>query len=183
MNSVKEEVKNAIQDNLVYHASPLKFDKLEGNYTSSWSGEKGNVFVTPYKGAAINFIVDRQKLIEAIEDKLKTRIRETRFKYDAWDKPVDKLRGIPKAIGVTVEGAPHFEPIKGESTGYLYTIDYDKYKDNAHMFNKSPNSNIEFLLEGDVTPDKVTQHQIKWVLKSAIRNRREADKLLNKSKD
>ena len=46
-NNLNQLVKNNIKNGLVYHASPKKYDILKGEYTGKWSGEQGNIFVTP----------------------------------------------------------------------------------------------------------------------------------------
>lgn len=55
----------------------------------------------------------------------------------------------------------------GVSTGYLYSIDFNRYKDKCHMFNKNPNSNIEFVIEGDVDFIKREQFKVNWTVESS----------------
>ena len=66
-NNLNQSVKNNIKNGLVYHASPKKYDILKGEYTGKWSGEQGNIFVTPIKGLAACFIIDKQVILNEVE--------------------------------------------------------------------------------------------------------------------
>jgi len=59
-------VKNNIKNNLVYHASPFKLDILSGAKTSKWSNETGNVFVTPCKGIAACFLINKNQILDKL---------------------------------------------------------------------------------------------------------------------
>ena len=166
MSEVSEEVisqivADNIKDGLVYHASPVKVDVLSGKHTGKWSGEQGNVFVTPVKGLAACFIINKNDVADKAEQQLGGRLIGLNFGYDVWNKPVDKLRTLPREIVVTLN-VRGLKPFTGESTGYLYTIDYTKYADKTHMFHKNPNSDVEFLIEGDVRYKSCEKITIKW---------------------
>lgn len=166
MSEVSEEVisqiaADNIKDGLVYHASPVKVDVLSGKHTGKWSGEQGNVFVTPVKGLAACFVINKNDVVDKAEQQLGGRLIGLNFGYDVWNKPVDKLRTLPREIVVTLN-VRGLKPFTGESTGYLYTIDYTKYADKTHMFHKNPNSDVEFLIEGDVRYKSCEKITIKW---------------------
>lgn len=152
--NISEALKKALaRDSLVYHGSPKSLEILRADATGEWSGEKGKgVFVTPYKGIAANFLVSRPDIVKRIERILQRNAGDVHFKYDQWNRPLDELTDIPKHIDIqtNVEG---FEPFDGRSSGYLYSIDSGKHP-GRHMFNKNPDSNVEFLLDGDISPDR-----------------------------
>ena len=158
---ISQAVVNNIKDGLVYHASPIKLAFLAGKHTGNWSGEQGNVFVTPVKGLAACFVINKNDVVDKAEQQLGGRLIGLNFGYDVWNKPVDKLRTLPREIVVTLN-VRGLKPFTGESTGYLYTIDYIKYADKTHMFRKNPNSDVEFLIEGDVHYKSCEKITIKW---------------------
>lgn len=158
---ISQAVVNNIKDGLVYHASPIKLAFLAGKHTGNWSGEQGNVFVTPVKGLAACFVINKNDVVDKAEQQLGGRLIGLNFGYDIWNKPIDKLRALPREIVVTLN-VRGLKPFTGESTGYLYTIDYTKYADKTHMFRKNPNSDVEFLIEGDVHYKLCEKITIKW---------------------
>lgn len=158
---ISQAVVNNIKDGLVYHASPIKLAFLAGKHTGNWSGEQGNVFVTPVKGLAACFVINKNDVVDKAEQQLGGRLIGLNFGYDIWNKPIDKLRALPREIVVTLN-VRGLKPFTGESTGYLYTIDYTKYADKTHMFHKNPNSDVEFLIEGDVHYKSCEKITIKW---------------------
>lgn len=159
-------VSKNIKNNLVYHASPFELKKLKGSATLAVSGEKGSVFVSPCKGLVSCFVVNKKDILENIEKQLGKRVVSCNFGYDVWNKPVSELYELPK--NVTIEmNIRGFKPFKGTSTGYLYTIDFSKYKDKCHMFNKNPNSDVEFLIEGDVDYIKAEKITVHWTCVSS----------------
>lgn len=158
---ISQAVVNNIKDGLVYHASPIKLAFLAGKHTGNWSGEQGNVFVTPVKGLAACFVINKNDVVDKAEQQLGGRLIGLNFGYDIWNKPIDKLRALPREIVVTLN-VRGLKPFTGESTGYLYTIDYTKYADKTHMFRKNPNSDVEFLIEGDVHYKSCEKITIKW---------------------
>lgn len=156
-----------ISNDLVYHASPYDLDQLKGETTSDWSGEKGSVFVTPLKGIAACFLIDKNDILGDIEQKYGIQINNCNFSYKIWNQPVEKLQQIPDIVEVVVEpyqkiDLTNFEKIYGKSSGYLYTIDFSKYKNNCHMFNKNINSDVQFVIQGDVDYIKKEKITIKW---------------------
>ena len=152
-----------IKDNKVYCCRPFKYERLEGQYTSEWSGERGNVFVTPFKGIASCFVISRNRILREFQ-KLGYRIQNCNFKYDVWNFPNEQLIDVADIVKVTIDksGVVTDKVICGISTGYLYTIDYQKYKDHCHMFNKNPNSDVEFCIQGDVDYQSVQEITVKW---------------------
>lgn len=162
-----------IQGGYVYHASPLKVDKLRGKFTGAWSGEQGSVFVTPYKAITVGFAISTPGLIEEVEKRMggtfdtHTKNDILRFSYDNWELPPDKLRTVPKVVNITVN-VRGLEPFSGESVGYLYTIDYmNKYRGKSHKFNRDTTSDYEFLIEGDVDYVSCEKITIKWTCSEA----------------
>lgn len=164
--AINAAVSKNIKNNLVYHSGPEKYDKLLGSKTGSWSGEQGNVFVTPCKGIAACFLINKKDILAGIEKQLGKRVVNCNFGYDIWNKPISELYSIPNEIGVEMN-IRGFKPFKGQSTGYLYTIDFSKYKDKCHMFNKNTNSDVEFVIEGDVDYMKCEPVTVNWVCKSS----------------
>lgn len=145
---LSEAIKNRLEKNsTVYHGSPLLLDKLKGSATGEWSGEKGSVFVTPYPGIAASFVLNKAEIIKRLEKRLKAKVKSVNFGYDQWNRPLEELEEIPKEIGVSLN-LRGFKPFTGTAKGYLYSADSNKY--DKHMFNKNPNSDVEFLLNGDV---------------------------------
>lgn len=165
--SLSDKVETNIVDNKVYHASPFKLDKLSGPATKSWSGEKGSVFVSPFKGLVSCFVINKDGVLKIAQEQLGGRLVGLNFGYDVWNWPTDRLRTIPSKVTIllNVKGLKTFS---GESTGYIYTIDYNKYKDKTHMFNKNKNSDVEFLIEGDVQYLKCEKITVKWECKSSV---------------
>lgn len=153
-----------IHDNLVYHSSPFKLSKLKGEATSDWSKQKGNVFVTPFKGIASCFIINRHQILNRFEKLLGKRITNCNFNYDVWNFPNDQLLDIIDTVNVTIQrsGIQTNKTISGIATGYLYTIDFNKYKDRCHMFNKQINSDVQFVIQGDVDYQKVQKITVNW---------------------
>ena len=160
-NNLNQLVKNNIKNGLVYHASPKKYDILKGEYTGKWSGEQGNIFVTPIKGLAACFIIDKQVILNKVERQFHGKVINLNFEYDIWNKPIYQARILPKEIIISLN-IPNLIPFSGISTGYLYTIDYTKYANKAHMFNKNPNSDVEFLIEGNVNYLFCEKITIRW---------------------
>ena len=160
------KVEQNILDGKVYHASPLKLDKLSGKKTGSWSGEQGNVFVTPCKALCACFVINKMDVLDVAQQQLGGRIVGVNFGYDIWNWPIDKLRTLPSKVTIELN-IRGLKPFSGESTGYIYTIDYEKYKDKTHMFNKNRESDVEFLIEGDVDYLKCEKVTVKWECKSS----------------
>ena len=155
--AIIENIKNGV----IYHASPGKYDILKGQYTGKWSGETGGLFVTPFKGIAANFVVNKHKILDNIERQLGGKIHGLNFGYDNWNNPLNKLHEPPKDITISLN-VRGIKPIHGRSTGYLYTIDYLKNKERAHMFSRNPNSGLEFLIDGDVPYINREKTTVRW---------------------
>ena len=151
------------KDDKVYLCRTRLYDKIEGKHTSSWSGEQGNVFVTPFKGIASCFVISRNQILRKFEQ-LGYRVQHCNFKYDVWNKPNEQLLEVAPVINVTIQrsGLKCDQIISGVATGYLYTIDFNKYKEHCHMFNKNPNSDVEFCIQGDVEYQKVQKITVNW---------------------
>lgn len=161
---INQNVINNIKDNFVYAARNKLYKKLEGSYTSQWSGQKGNIFVTPFKGIASCFVIDHQQILDKFEKLLGKKITSCNFNYDVWNKSNKQLLNIINNINVTIQrsGIQTDKTINGTSTGYLYTIDFNKYKDRCHMFNKQMNSDVQFVIQGDVDYQKVQKITVSW---------------------
>lgn len=160
---LNQYVKENIKDGKVYCCRPRLYERLEGSYTSQWSGEKGNIFVTPFKGIASCFVISKNSILRKFE-KLGIRVQNCNFKYDVWNLPNEQLLDVKDTVKVTIErsGIVSDKVICGIAVGYLYTIDYQKYKDHCHMFNKNINSDVEFCIQGDVDYQSVQQITVKW---------------------
>ena len=167
IESIQQSVSNNISNNLVYHGSNKKLDVIKGSYTNKWTNEVGNVFVTPFKGLCSCFVIDRNIVLDKLCEQFNCRnFKGLNFGYDVWaqcEKYKDKLPNH-----VTIEmNLKNIKPFSGTSTGYLYTIDFNRYKDKCHMFNKNPNSDVEFLIEGDVDFIKREKFNVKWTVTSS----------------
>lgn len=164
LEQINKDVTNNIKDNKVYAARPKKYNKLIGSYTSQWSGEKGNIFVTPFKGIASCFIINHQQILDKFEKLIGKRITSCNFNYDVWNKPNEQLLNVINNIKVSIQTneVKTDQILTGTSTGYLYTIDFNKYKDKCHMFNKQPNSDVQFVIQGDVDYQKVQKITVNW---------------------
>ena len=160
---LNQYVKENIKDNKVYLCRTRLYDKIEGKHTSSWSGEQGNVFVTPFKGIASCFVISRNQILRKFEQ-LGYRVQNCNFKYDVWNKPNEQLLDVAPVVNVTIQrsGLKCDQIVSGTATGYLYTIDFNKYKDHCHMFNKNPNSDVEFCIQGDVEYQNVQEITVNW---------------------
>lgn len=160
---LNQYVKENIKGGKVYCCRTWKYDKLEGKYTSEWSGQKGNIFVTPFKGIASCFVISRNKILRQFQ-RLGYIIQDCNFTYDVWNFPNEQLLDVANTVKVTIQrsGVKCDEVISGVATGYLYTIDFNKYKDHCHMFNKNPNSDVEFCIQGDVDYQKVQEITVNW---------------------
>lgn len=161
LESIGKEVEANIKDNKVYHASPKDLPILSGKETRPWSGEKGNVFVSPLKGLVACFVIDKDDVLRRVEEQLGKQVRQVNFGYNVWNKPTGELYSIPSEV-IILLNIRGIKPITGVSSGYIYTIDYSKYKDKTHMFNKNKESDVEFLIEGDVTYLKKEKIDVKW---------------------
>ena len=163
LEQINQYVKENIKDNKVYLCRTRLYDKIEGKHTSSWSGEQGNVFVTPFKGIASCFVISRNQILRKFEQ-LGYRVQNCNFKYDVWNKPNEQLLEVAPVVNVTIQrsGLKCDQIVSGIATGYLYTIDFNKYKDHCHMFNKNPNSDVEFCIQGDVDYQKVQKITVNW---------------------
>lgn len=162
---IHHNVEQHIKDNKVYHCSPQKYDKLEIKYMGKWYADKKGIFVTPFAAIASCFIIDKQNILDKLDKEgIDTHDNPINFKYDVWDKKVDELGTMPKHINVTMQGCTGFKPFNGKATGYLYTIDYSKYQDKTSMFKKSETSDVEFIINSDITPEKVEKISVEYTV-------------------
>ena len=165
---IHHNVEQHIKDNKVYHCSPQKYDKLEMKYMGKWYDDKKGIFVTPFVQIASCFIIDKQEILDKIQKSgINTHDNPINFKYDVWDKPTISLerQEPPEHIIVTIKGLTGFKEFSGKATGYLYTIDYSKYKDKTSMFKKSETSDVEFIINDDITPEKVAKISVDYTVR------------------
>lgn len=162
---MKEVIKN-IQNNLVYHGSPFDLEILKGSSIKPWTKEKNGIFVTPCKALACCFIINQDNLLRQLEQKLNGHIVSINFGYNLWNKPIEELRDIETNIEILVNIQEDFKPIKGSAEGFIYTIDIQKYKNKWHMFNKNPNSDVEFILDGDIKYIQKEFIKVNYIIKS-----------------
>ena len=165
---IHHNVGQHIKDNKVYHCSPEKYDKLEMKYMGKWYDDKKGIFVTPFVQIASCFIINKQEILDKIQNSgINTHDNPINFKYDVWDKPTKSLerQEPPEHIIVTIKGLTGFKEFSGKATGYLYTIDYSKYKDKTSMFKKSETSDVEFIINDDITPEKVAKISVDYTVR------------------
>lgn len=163
--AVHHNVEQHIKDNKVYHCSKQKYDKLETKYMGKWYADKKGIFVTPFQSIASCFVIDKQAILDKLQSEgIETHDNPINFKYDVWDKKADELGTMPKHINVTIQGCTGFEPFDGKATGYLYTIDYSKYQDKTSMFKKSETSDVEFIINSDISPEKVEKISVEYTV-------------------
>lgn len=152
-----DKVASNIENNKVYHASPLKLDILKGKASRTKDAES-SVFVSPFKHFASMFILDFQGIVDTIEEQIgKKHIKIDNFGFMEWNETPRSTTSIPSKIHVLVRTPETFKPFKGKATGYMYTIDFSKYKDQANMWSKAKDSDVEFTIHGDVKPEKCEQ--------------------------
>ena len=166
--NIHHNVEQHIKDNKVYHASPKKLDKLEMSHMGKWYADKKGIFVTPFVQIASCFIIDKQEILDKIQKSgINTHDNPINFKYDVWDKPTISLerQEPPEHIIVTIKGLTGFKEFSGKATGYLYTIDYSKYKDKTSMFLKSQTSDVEFIINDDIIPEKVAKISVDYTVR------------------
>lgn len=155
--SLSDKVASNIVNDKVYHASPKKFDVISGK-KSNTPNAKNSVFVSPFKHFASMFILDFQGIVDQIEEQIgKKHIRIDNFGFMEWNETPRSTTSIPSKVHVLVRTPENFKPFKGKATGYMYTIDFSKYKDQANMWSKAKDSDVEFTINGDVKPEKCEQ--------------------------
>ena len=153
--SIHPNVAKNIKNNLVYHGSPNKYDKLKRDGMETGYKDKKGIFVTPFMSIAACFIINKKDIITALE-KQGCSTRSINFEYSEWQKELDELSTstTPKKITVWVKGAGDYKKFTGRSKGYIYTIDYTKYKDKTSMFTANAESDVEFIIHDDIVPEK-----------------------------
>ena len=168
-SSIHQNVAVNIEHGLVYHGSPVKLPVLKKEAMGKWYRDPPGVFVSPFKSIAMCFAVGKDVLIEELE-KQGCDTRSINFKYDVWLKDLDDLRQTPDIVTIRVRGAGNYKPFTGTTVGYVYTIDYNKYKKKAAMFSLNPESNVEFMIRDDITPMKIEQIKIKYEVLPPLEN-------------
>ena len=120
---LRDDFKNTLR--VLYHASPYKLDILKGSHTTS--GSPGSVCTSPYRAIASLYCINQNTVLEAVERQLGKRVVKSNFGYELWtkDKNDAELNSIPKKVVLTLN-IRGFNPVHGESEGYLYTIVYSK---------------------------------------------------------
>jgi len=98
---------------------------LPNLYNDSIKLNNKKMFITPYKGVASLFI--SQSVMSSIHKVVKQK--SIKLEYAEWennsacvDMPLSNITLYIKNL--------NFKPFNIKATGYIYTIDYDKYKDN-----------------------------------------------------
>ena len=99
----------------LYHGSPNDLTELNGHERASQY--KNSVFLSPLKGIASIFVIDKRDLYGEENH----GYRSIHWSYDVWKKDISKLNTIPDHI-VVYHNAKSFNETHGESTGYLYTV-------------------------------------------------------------
>lgn len=61
-----ESIKQSVSNNIVYHGSNKKLDRINGSFTHKWTNEVGNVFVTPFKGVCACFVIDKNVILNEL---------------------------------------------------------------------------------------------------------------------
>lgn len=163
-SGLSESLQKRLSDKpVLYHGSPNRLDVLKGSKTGEWHGDgaKGSVFVTPYPAIAADFALDKARILEKVEKKLKARIDKVNFGYDTWDSPLEDLDGLPKRVDVKLN-LRGFKSVRGKTTGYLHKVDYKGLEGRSKMYDRNPDSDVEFLVNGDVIPTDVRKVRLKW---------------------
>lgn len=160
--SLSDKVASNIENNKVYHASPLKLDVLNGKASKTKDAES-SVFVSPFKHFASMFILDFQGIVDTIEEQIgKKHIKIDNFGFMEWNETPRSTTSIPSKVHVLVRTPENFKPFKGKATGYLYTIDFNKYKDKADMWSHAQGSSVEMIIHGDVHYEKCEQITLEY---------------------
>ena len=151
-----------IKNNLVYHGSPRKLDKLAAS-ASTTADAQGSVCVTPCKALAYCFAIDKDAVLGAVEKQFARRVLKCNFGYDIWNKPVSELYKVPQNITIELN-IRGIKPIHGKSVGYIYTVDFDKYKNKCHMYH---DSDVEIIINSDVDYIKREKVEVNWTCVSS----------------
>ena len=152
--SLSEKIASNIVNDKVYHASPKKLDYLGGK-ASKTKDAKGSVFVSPFKHFASMFIFDFQAIVDEIEAQIgKKHIKIDNFGFEEWNMTPTSTTSMPSRVHILVRTPESFKSFKGKATGYLYTIDFNKYKDKADMWSHAKDSDVEFIIRSDVHYEK-----------------------------
>lgn len=136
----------------VYFASPQL-------YTDGINTDRP-LFITPYKGIASIF-TGAIELREIGVPKGSYNLR-----YDEWNLPKNKLKEPLKVVHMYIEGYPQFKETTMITDGYIYSIPFEKYKDNIYFYSWMSDG-IEYLIHGvdRVEFDEVTKCKIKYIIK------------------
>ena len=160
--SLSDKVASNIVNDKVYHASPKKFDVISGK-KSNTPNAKSSVFVSPFKHFASMFILDFQGIVDTIEEQIgKKHIKIDNFGFMEWNETPKLTTTIPSKVHVLVRTPENFKSFKGKATGYLYTIDFTKYKDKADMWSHAQGSDVELIIHGDVYYEKCEQITLEY---------------------
>ena len=152
--SLSENIASNIVNNKVYHASPKKLEYLGGK-ASKTKDAKGSVFVSPFKHFASMFIFDFQSIVDEIEAQIdKKHIKIDNFGFEEWNTKPSSTTSMPSKVHILVRTPESFKSFKGKATGYLYTIDFNKYKDKADMWSHAKDSDVELIIRSDVHYEK-----------------------------
>lgn len=143
---------NNLNFKYVYFASPQL-------YTGGINIDRP-LFITPYKGIASIF----SGAIELRE--IGVPKGSYNLSYDEWNLPKNKLKEPLKVVHMYIEGYPQFEQQTMITDGYIYSIPFEKYKENIYSYSWMSDG-IEYLIHGvgRVEFDEVTKCKVKYIIK------------------
>ena len=184
--SITQDKESYIGDNIVYHGSQNGNMKLiKGSRTHDRRLGYNCVFVTPFKWSAAHFIFDSKILYNEIikeypelkkikldkfiwgfktngmRQKLREKVHNPEFK-----KKMQTTYPQKSIVDIfmfdTNKKQILFKYFVRTFTGYIYYIDYNKYKDKAFQDNDIP---WEFVIRDNVKPFKVDKISVKFLIK------------------
>jgi len=150
-----------VANKIFYHGSPTKLTTL--------GGESG-LFVTPKKGIASLFTLDKKELLRLLGSP-----KSTSWGYPAWNMPEDQLDDLLKEIIAkhSVKGAPK---LTGVTDGWIYKLELDDSK--LKQFGKSPLSREAIYTGEQLSPLEATNVKIPYSAEFDPEELRRLDKVL-----
>lgn len=165
----------------VYHGSPTYVKELKGVESTGRHDTDKGVFVSPYKGIAGLFGIDKQNIVDELQKRVGGHLTGLNIGYTTWNKPSTELNQLQDTI-VEVN-YPAFRPFSGKARGILYTIAYNKkLKSASKPFSKNKDTDREFIIDHTVTPETSEPYSIRYtVVPSKERISRFGSAVLHKS--
>ena len=183
--SITQDKESYILDNIVYHGSPDMMKNIKGNRTSDKRFGFNCVFVTAFKWMAGLFIVNSELLYKEIVKRypeikgnvkriiwcyktigLRTKCGE-KLNNPTWKKKMQTTYDKNSIVDVFMwdlkDNPIMFKDFNCDFTGYIYYIDYNKYKDKAYQDNEKP---FEFVIRDNVKPFKYEKIKVSFLVKS-----------------